>query len=143
MGSYEKAQNFNRTLVVPEPLASSAASGFATGSLRGGAPARKEPEFPVLKYKVLVHVTKVQKLVCDAVATRVGVVPGHGQGGGGGGSRGRCWVSRPQPWHKGTPDQRGSSARGAHGKWTKARKQDYHGLVASAVAQAESDSNSN
>jgi hypothetical protein len=64
-----------RTLVVPEPLASSAASGFATGSLRGGAPARKEPEFPVLKYKVLVHVTKVQKLVCDVVATRVGVVP--------------------------------------------------------------------
>jgi hypothetical protein len=105
-----------RTLVVPEPPASNAAARVVRGSLRGGAPARKEPELPALKYKILVHVTKVEQLVCDAAVTRGGAGPGDGQGGDGGGSGGggRRWVSYPQPWRKGAPDHRGSSVRGAH-----------------------------
>jgi hypothetical protein len=77
-----------RMLVVPEPTASTVASGSVS--------ARKEPELPALKYKILVHVTKVEQLVCDAVVQRDGAVPGDGRGGGGGGGGGggrRRWVS--------------------------------------------------
>ncbi|KAK1609406.1 hypothetical protein QYE76_033079 [Lolium multiflorum] len=105
-----------RELWVPEPQRSSEASSSSR-------PARRDLELGLLKYDVLIHVSRIEEFVrieapedgsSSAPDRRHGRRPDREASGGAGAGEG-FWTSRTLRWVPGVPDCRGGGAAGSQG----------------------------